>query len=144
MKSQAEGIVVEILAEDTQAVIQGQTVFRLDGIRAQIDLQHAQAELAETVRNIVTLKASLETLNQKILAEKARLERVRHDLARFLGGVKECAVSAQQVQNAQDQINELQSSLAALKAERLGIEAQVRGVQIENHPAVEKAKSRVR
>ncbi len=144
VKSQTEGTVVEILAENTQAVTHGQLLARLDGTRALIGLQHAQAALAETVRNIVTLKTSIETIKQKTLAKEAELNQVKHDLARFLGGVKEGAVSAQQVQNTQDKINELQSTIAALITEKSGIEAQIQGVRVDTHPSVEKAKSQVR
>lgn len=144
VKSLTEGTAVEILAENTQAVTQGQPLVRLDGIRAQIDLQHAQAELAETVRNIVTLNMTVETVKQRILAKQAELDQVKHDLTRYLGGVKDGAVSQQQVQNAQDRISGLQSNIAALKTEKSGIEAQVQGAKIEIHPSVEKAKSRVR
>jgi membrane fusion protein, multidrug efflux system len=142
VKSQTEGTVVEILAENTQAVTHGQLLARLDGIRALIDLQRAQAELAETVRNIVTLKAGIET--QKTLAKEAELNQIKHDLARYLGGVKEGAVSVQQVQNTQDKINELKSTIAALITEKSGIEAQIQGVSVDTHPSVEKAKSQVR
>ncbi len=38
LKAQTEGTIVEILAENTQQVHQGQVLVRLDGVRAQLDL----------------------------------------------------------------------------------------------------------
>lgn len=144
LKAQTDGTIIEILTENTQHVAEGQVLVRLDGHRAKIDLEQAQAELGETVRNIVALNAQVETLKQRIAAKKAALNRVRHDLARFITAAREGAVSAQQVQNARDRLTQLQASIEAIKAEKTGVEALIQGTRLESHPAVEKAKSRVR
>ena len=144
LKAQTDGTIVEILAENTQQVKQGQMLVRLDGTRAQIDLEQAQAELGEAVRNIVTLKAQIETLKRRIVTRKATLIQVKHDLNRFVVAAREGAVSDQQLQNTRDHILALEASISEIKAEKIGIEAQVLGVELESHPMVEKAKSRVR
>jgi membrane fusion protein (multidrug efflux system) len=144
LKAQTEGTVVEILAENTQPVKKGDVLVRLDGNIAQIALQQAEAELGETVRDIVTLTAKIDTLSQRIIARQAALNQVRHDLKRYLVAARDGAVSDQQVQNARDKIRELEASIQEIRAEKAGVEAQVQGIPIERHPAVEKAKSRVR
>ena len=144
VKAQTEGTVVEILAENTQTVEQGQLLISLDGVRAEIDLQHAEAALAETVRNIVALKASVGAFNGRILAKQAELSQLLHDLRRFKGALKDGAVSAQQIENATDKIAELKAAISALQNEKSGVEARVQGVAIESHPSVEKAKNAVR
>ncbi|MGJ0492237.1 efflux RND transporter periplasmic adaptor subunit [Methylobacter sp.] len=144
LKAQAEGTVVEILAENTQPVKKGDVLVRLDGNIAQIALQQAQAELGETVRDIVTLAAKIDTLSQRVIARQAALTQVRHDLKRYLVAARDGAVSDQQVQNARDKIRELEASIQEIRAEKAGVEAQVQGIPIERHPAVEKAKSHVR
>ncbi|MGR8979685.1 MAG: efflux RND transporter periplasmic adaptor subunit [Gammaproteobacteria bacterium] len=144
LTAQTEGTIVEILSENTQSVQQGQVLFRLDGNRAQLDLEQAQAELGEAVRNYLSLKARIETLTHRIASRQAALNQVRHDLQRYLAAAREGAVSDQQVQNASDKIRELEAAIAETMAEKKGVEAQVQGVDIENHPAVEKAKSKVR
>jgi membrane fusion protein (multidrug efflux system) len=144
LKAQTEGTVVEILAENTQPVRKGDVLVRLDGNIAQIALQQAEAELGETVRDIVTLTAKIDTLSQRIIARQAALNQVRHDLKRYLVAARDGAVSEQQVQNARDKIRELEASIQEIRAEKTGVEAQVQGIPIERHPAVEKAKSRVR
>ncbi|MEF3076923.1 efflux RND transporter periplasmic adaptor subunit [Methylobacter sp. Wu1] len=144
LKAQTEGTVVEILAENTQAVKKGDVLVRLDGNIAQIALQLAQAELGETVRDIITLTAKIDTLSQRIIARQATLNQVRHDLKRFIAAAQDGAVSDQQVQNAQDKIRELEAAIQEARAEKAGVEAQVKGVPVERHPAVEKAKSHVR
>lgn len=144
LKAQTEGAVVEILAENTQPVQKGDVLVRLDGAHAKIALQQAEAELAETVRSIVSLSAKVETLKQRIVAKEAALNQVRHDLARFKAAARDGAVSEQQVQNAEDRMRELEAVIRETEAEKTGVEAQVSGIAIDRHPAVEKAKSRVR
>lgn len=144
VKAQTDGTIVEILAEDSQHVRRGQVVARLDGTRAKIALEEAQAELGETVRDIVALQARLETLEQRIVARQAALSRVRHDLSRFRAAALEGAISEQKVENARDQLRQLKAEIAAIRAEKTGIEAQVSAETVTTHPAVEKAKSRLR
>jgi len=144
VKSQTDGTIVEVMAENTQQVKQGQVLFRLDGTRAKIALQQARAELGETVRDIVALQMSEETMQQRIVARQAALNKVRHDLKRFQRASKQGAVSAQQVQNARDKMIQLNAEIAAIRAEKKGIEARLLSGQVELHPAVEKAKSRLR
>lgn len=144
VKAQTEGAVAEILAENTQLVKQGQALVRLDGVRAKIDLQHAEAALGETVRQIASLRISAQTFGYKIAAKQAELDRVAHDLRRLKGAEPEGGASAQQIQNASDKIRELAAAIKALQSEKAGIEAQVGGVGIEGHPSVEKAKNALR
>lgn len=137
LKAQTDGTIVEILAENTQRVQQGQLLVRLDGTRAQIDFEQAQAELGETVRDFITLKSRVATLTQRINARQAALTQMRHDLRRFEAAACEGAVSDQQVQNARDKIRELEAVINEAEAEKNGVVAQVQGVDIETHPAVE-------
>ncbi|QSB00415.1 efflux RND transporter periplasmic adaptor subunit [Methylomonas sp. EFPC1] len=144
LKTQTDGTVIEVLAENTQCVEKGQVLVRLDGVHAGIALQQTQAELAEAVRNIVSLQAKAETLKQRALVKQALLAQVDHDLARFNAAAKDGAVSDQQLQNAQDKSHELQAAIKEIRAEQSSIEAQLLDSGIDNHPAVEKAKSRLR
>ncbi len=144
LKAQSDGTVVELLTENTREVKKGDVLVRLDGNHALVALQQAQAELAETVRNIVTLKSKVETLKQRILAKEAALSQVRHDLSRFSAAAADGAASEQQVQNAQDKIRELEAVIRETRAEQQGIEAQLLDSSLNDHPAIEKAKSKLR
>jgi membrane fusion protein (multidrug efflux system) len=144
LKAQTEGTIVEILAENTQQVRQGQVLVRLDGVRAQLDFERAQADLGETVRHLEKLTAGIQTLQQRIAARQAVLSQVRHDLKRYLAAFRDGAASEQQVQNARDKIQELEAAIKEAEAEKMGVEAEVQGVDIDLHPSVEKAKSKLR
>ena len=144
VKAQSDGIVVEVMAENTQPVKKGDTLVRLDGKQTLIALELAKAELAEAVRNIASLKTKLDTLEQRLIAREAALNSVRHDLIRFRAANEDGAASAQQIQNAEDKIVELEAALREIRAEQQGVEAQLLNTGIAGHPTVEKAKSRLR
>ncbi|WP_150047220.1 efflux RND transporter periplasmic adaptor subunit [Methylomonas rhizoryzae] len=144
VKNQSEGTVVEVLAENTSKVHKGDILVRLDGAQALIALQQAQAELAEAVRNVMALKAQLAALTHRADAKQAALQRVRHDLARLSIAVADGAAAEQDVQNAEDNIEELIAGLRETEAERQGLLAQLGRSEPGEHPAVERAKSRLR
>lgn len=144
VEAQTAGTVVEILAEDTQAVTAGQLLLRLDGRHAEIGLRQAEAELADTVRRIAALAAKRETLRQRSAARGAALAAVRHDLNRMRLALDEGAVSDQQVQNAEDKIRELEAAVFEVGAEQTELAAQLGTTAIAEHPAVELAKQRLR
>lgn len=144
VKAQTEGSIVEILAENTQTVTAGDVLVRLDGTHAKIALEEAEAELAKTIRDIVSLTAQVDTLDQRIALRKASLDTVSHDLKRFIAAAQEGAVSEQDVQHAKDRMRELEASIRETKAEKKSVLAQISGTTLARHPAVEKAKSRIK
>ncbi|WP_256361062.1 biotin/lipoyl-binding protein [Methylomonas koyamae] len=144
VKAQVDGTVVEILAENTQAVQKGDVLVRLDGNYALVAMQQAEAELAKTVREFYMLKARLESLRQRLAAKQAAVMQVEHDLQRFKAAAGDGAVSDQQVQNAEDKLRELAAAIRETSAERDGVAAQLRDSGVDDYPAVEQAKSRLR
>lgn len=144
VKSQIAGTVVEVNAENTQCVKQGEVLVRLNGARAKLALQQAEAELGDTVRNLLAFKAKTGTLQQRIISRQATLNRAHHDLQRYKIAAGAGAVSEQQLQNTQDTIAELEAAIGEAKAELIGVQAQVGGIAVDRHPAVEKAKNQLR
>ncbi len=144
VKSQTAGTVIEINAENTQYVKQGDVLVRLNGARAKIALEQAEADLGETVRDLLVTKAKVGTLKQRIAARQAALVKARHDLTRYTAAAGEGAVSDQKVQNTQDQILELEAAIGEARAELAGVQAQVEGIAVNKHPTVEKAKNQLR
>lgn len=144
VKAQVDGTVVEILAENTQAVNKGDVLVRLDGSYARVAVQQAEAELAKTVREFYALKARLASLGQRLAAKQAAVTQVEHDLQRFKAAAGDGAVSDQQVQNAEDKLRELAAAIRETSAEQDGVAAQLRDSGVEDYPAVEQAKSRLR
>jgi membrane fusion protein (multidrug efflux system) len=111
LKAQTIGTVIDVRADNTQYVKQGDVLVQLDGLQAKINLEQAAANLAETVRQVETLFSETETLRQKVAAQEATLHRHQHDLTRYRSVAGEGAVSAQQIEDAEFQVRELEAQV---------------------------------
>lgn len=136
LKAQTNGTVVDVRVDNTQYVRQGDALVRLDGLQAQVALEQAQANLADTVRQVETLFSQAETLRQKLAAKEATLNRSRRDLARFRSVAGEGAVSAQQIEDTEFQIRELEADARQTRAELGGAEALVQSTTSADNPKV--------
>jgi membrane fusion protein (multidrug efflux system) len=141
LQAQVVGTVVEIRAENTQFVNQGEILIRLNKTPITLALEQAKAELAETVRRVANLFNRVKTLRWRIATHEAALRRLRHDLERYHGAVTEGAVSAQRLQNTQDRIRELEAKIRQTQAGLEGAKALVQGTTVVEHPLVMKAKN---
>ena len=79
---QVGGTVVGIGADDTDFVKAGQTLVKLDAADAQVALDQAEAQLAQTVREVRGLYANNSTLNAQIALRQADVQRALSDLAK--------------------------------------------------------------
>lgn len=136
IKAQTRGTVAEIRVEDTQYVRQGELLVRLNGLQAQLALERAEANLAESVRHVQNLFSQVDSMRQGIAAQQADMTRIRHDLARYRSVLAEGAVSAQEVQNAEDQLRILNAKLHMSQAQLRGAETSVQGTTVMNNPRV--------
>lgn len=144
LSAQTEGAVIEIRTESTRPVEAGDVLVRLDGVRAEIALEEAKAQLGETVRRIAGVFSDVEKFRRQIQVKKAQLNRVQHDLKRYRGAYAEDAVPEQQLQNAEDQQHELEAAIRQSEAELQSAETQITGTTVRNHPAVRRASEQVR
>lgn len=136
VKAQTRGTAADIFVDDTQFVRQGALMVRLNGLQAKLALERAEANLAESVRHVQNLFSQVENLRQSIAMQKADIIRVEHDLARARSVLDEGAVSAQEVEHAEDQIRIFKAKLGMYQAQLQGAESQVGGTSIANNPLV--------
>ena len=155
---QVGGTVVAIAADDTDLVKAGQPLVRLDPADARLALEQAEAQLAQTVREVRTLFANNATLGAQIQLREADLARAQADLARAQDDVNrrsalvgEGAVGQEEFQHAKSQLSAARSAVAAAQSaalaarEQLGAnQAQTEGLKVEEHPAVARAAAKVR
>ncbi|MDD4932454.1 MAG: HlyD family secretion protein [Methylacidiphilaceae bacterium] len=141
VKSQVNGTVVEVRYENTQFVRQGAVLVRLDGLDSRVALEGAEARLGEAVRRVEGLFSQAALDKQRILAEKARLDRLRHDLERYREVAPYGAIPAQQVDDTECQIRELEATVREAEADLQAAEAQIRRTTVERHPQVLEAAS---
>jgi membrane fusion protein (multidrug efflux system) len=155
---QIGGTVMAILADDNDFVKAGQALVKLDPADAKISLDTAQANLAQTVRQVRTLYANNGSLQAQIALRetevaKAQSEIVRAtaDLARRQTLVGNGAVSQEEFSHAQTQLANGKSNLAtvlagvtAAKEQLLSNLALTDGTRIESHPSVMAASAKFR
>ena len=79
---QIAGTVNAIEAQDTDFVKAGQTLVKLDGADAQVALDQARAQLAQTVREVRTLYANNATYEANVTLREAEITRTASELAR--------------------------------------------------------------
>ena len=155
---QVGGTVVSIGADDTDYVKAGQLLVKLDPSDARLALQQAEAQLAQTVREVRTLYANNSTLQAQVSLRKADLARAQAEATRLQDDVNRRApliasgaVGKEEFQHATAQVTAAKSTVAAAQSAVLAAQEQLvasqtqtEGTSIEQHPNVQRASGRVR
>jgi membrane fusion protein (multidrug efflux system) len=155
---QVGGTVIAINADDTDFVKVGQTLVRLDPADAQVGLEQAEAQLAQTVREVRTLYANNSTLRAQVALREADIARMRSDvlraeddvvrrqplLATGAVGKEEFNHSTSQLAAAQSALAAAQSAAVAAREQLASNQVMTEGTSVEDHPTVQRAAARVR
>ena len=156
--AQVPGTVVAIAADDMDAIKSGQVLIRLDPTDAQVALEQAQAQLAQTVREVRSLYANASALQAQVQARAADLARLQSEQARLEDDLKrrtplqasgavgqeELAHYRAQVSAARSAVQAAQSALTAAQEQLLASQTQTEGTSVERHPQVQRAAARLR
>ncbi len=155
---QVSGTVLAIHADDTDVVKAGQLLIKLDAVDAQVALDQAQAQLAQTVREVRTLFANNGSLQSQIQMRQADVSKAQNEVARAQDDVNRRApllasgaVGKEEFNHAQSQLTAARSALAAAESalvtarEQLASnESLTEGTSVVQHPNVQRAAARVR
>jgi membrane fusion protein (multidrug efflux system) len=155
---QVAGTVMAIYADDTDFVKAGQPQVKLDPADAAIALEQAEANLAQTVRQVRTLYANNGSLAAQIKLREAdaakaaaEVSRAQDDVNRRQSLVGNGAVSGEEMNHATTQLANARSVLAAAQAAVVGAreqlasnQAMTEGTSVEQHPSVQVAAAKVR
>ncbi len=155
---QVGGTVVAIQADDTDFVKAGQVLVKLDAADANVALAQAEAQLAQTVREVRTLFANNSTLQAQVQWREADLSRSQTELARAQEDsqrraplVASGAVGKEEFQHAQAQasaaksaVMAAQSAVNAAKEQLNASQTQTEGTSVAQHPSVQRAAAKVR
>ena len=155
---QIGGTVVGVQAEETDYVKAGQPLVRLDPADARVALQQAEAQLAQTVRQVRTLYANNGALAAQVTLRQADVAKAQAEVARATEDLKRReslsgsgAVSREELQHAQAQLANARSALAGAEAAVVAAreqwqsnQAMTEGTSVEQHPSVQAAAARVR
>jgi membrane fusion protein (multidrug efflux system) len=155
---QVGGTVLSIHADDTDFVKAGQPLVKLDPADARVALEQAEAALGQTVRQVRTLYANNGSLAAQVALREADVAKAQAEVARATDDynrraalVGNGAVSREELNHAQSQLNTARSALAAAQAGVVGAreqlasnQAMTSGTSVEDHPQVQAAAAKVR
>jgi membrane fusion protein, multidrug efflux system len=141
---QVNGTVVSITTDDTDYVHRGQVLVRLDPTDARAALARAEANLAQTVRQVRQLYTNVTQLEARIDAESATLAQAKRDYDRNRGLRKVNGVSEETLQHSQAAYRTDSATLDATRAQLHSAQAAVQGTTLTNHPLVKQAEAQMR
>jgi membrane fusion protein, multidrug efflux system len=155
---QVGGTVVAINADDTDHVKAGQWLVKLDPADARVALDQAEAQLAQTVREVRALYANNSTLKAQIALRQADLARAQSDVARAQDdvsrrspllatgavGQEEFNHSTAQLAAAKSSVAAAQSAVLAAREQLVSNQTLTEGAAVDEHPNVLRAAARVR
>ena len=113
---QVGGTVVAINADDTDFVKAGQSLVRLDPADAQVALDQAEAQLAQTVREVRTMYVNNGSLKAQIAAREADIARAQSDVLRAQDDVARRAPLVRTGAVGKEEFNHVTAQLAAAKS----------------------------
>ena len=141
---QVGGTVVAIHADDTELVQAGAPLVELDRSDATVALDQADAQLAQTIREVRVLYANNATLGAGVAQRSAEVERARADLARRQQLIASGAVSKEELEHARSALQSASSALLATSEQLASNRALTDRTSVEKHPNVQRAAARVR
>ncbi|MGN6082463.1 HlyD family secretion protein [Trinickia sp.] len=141
---QVTGTVIAVNADDTQTVKAGDSLVVLDGADARVALQQAEANLAQTVRQVRGLFVNNDQYQAQIAQREADLSRAQDDLRRRLTVAATGAVSQEEISHARDTVKAAQAALDAAQQQLASNRALTSNTTIATHPNVLAAAAKVR
>jgi membrane fusion protein (multidrug efflux system) len=141
--SQVQGTVVSIGADETDRVLAGQELVRLDATDYRIALQEAEQQLARAVRQVHTVFANRDELRALVAQRRTDVARAESDLARRRGLTASGAVSTEEVGHAQDAVNAARDALSAAEHNLAAGVALVGRTGVPDNPEVRSAATQV-
>ncbi|RZI42451.1 HlyD family efflux transporter periplasmic adaptor subunit [Herbaspirillum sp. HC18] len=140
---QIAGTVKKIYVDDTHVVKAGQPLVAFDTADADVALAQAEAQLAQTVREVRTLYATQAQSGANLALREAELARAKDDLMRRKGLAGSGAVSGEEIQHAESAVAAANAAVNAAKEQLASGRALTEGTTVANHPNVQRAAARV-
>jgi membrane fusion protein (multidrug efflux system) len=155
---QIGGTVMSIGADDTDFVKAGQPLVQLDPADAKVALEQAEAALAQSVRQVRTLYANNGSLAAQVTLRQSDIVKAQSDIAKAQDDLQRRralsgngAVSKEELNHAETQLDTAKSQLAAAQAGVVAAkealvsnQSLTEGTSVAQHPSVLSAASKVR
>ncbi|MFH0133110.1 efflux RND transporter periplasmic adaptor subunit [Variovorax sp. EL159] len=155
---QIGGTVMAISADDTDFVKAGQPLVQLDPADAKVALEQAEAALAQAVRQVRTLYANNGSLAAQVTLRQSDIVKAQSDIAKAQDDLQRRralsgngAVSKEELNHAETQLDTAKSALAAAQAGVVAAkealvsnQSLTEGTSVAQHPSVLAAAAKVR
>jgi len=138
------GTVISITADDGDLVQQGEVLVKLDRSDADVGLQRAAANLANTVRRVRGLYSTVTGAQSQVAVEKVALEKAQADYNRRRDLARTGAISAEELAHARDALTAAQSALATSQQQLQTNKVLVDDTVVASHPDVKAAAAQYR
>jgi membrane fusion protein (multidrug efflux system) len=140
---QESGTVISIAADETDFVMAGQELVRLDDSDVAIALREAEAQLARTVRQVHTVFANRDQLAAVVAQRRSDLNKAQQDFDRRKDLTDSGAVSAEEMAHVRDALSGARDALTASEKSLSASVALVGQTDVANNPDVQAAASQV-
>jgi membrane fusion protein (multidrug efflux system) len=141
---QVVGTVIAVKADDTQTVKAGDPLVLLDPADSQVALAQAEANLAQTVRQVRGLFANDDQYRAQVALRQSDLSKAQDDLRRRLTVAQTGAVSLEEISHARDAVNSAQASLDSAQQQLVSNRALTANTTVSTQPNVLAAAAKVR
>lgn len=141
---QVTGTVIAVKADDTQTVKAGDPLVVLDPADSQVALQQAEANLAQTVRQVRGLFVNDDQYRAQVALRQSDLSKAEDDLRRRMAVAQTGAVSQEEISHARDAVRAAQASVDAAQQQLASNRALTANTTIASHPNVLAAAAKVR
>lgn len=141
---QVVGTVISVNADDTQTVKVGDPLVALDPADSKVALDQAEANLAQTVRQVRTFFVNNNQYEAQIALRRSDLQRAQDDLKRRMMVAQTGAVSQEEISHARDAVRGAQASLDAAQQELASNRSLTANTTIADHPNVLASAAKVR
>ncbi|MET3653819.1 HlyD family secretion protein [Dyella japonica] len=141
---QVSGTVITIGADDGDLVHAGDVLVKLDPADADIALQQARANLANTVRKVRGLYSNVSGAQAEVAVRKVAVDKAQADFNRRRDLAKSGAISAEELSHALDALTSAQSALTTAQQQLQTNKVLVDDTVVVSHPDVQAAAARLR
>jgi membrane fusion protein (multidrug efflux system) len=136
---QIAGTVVAIHADDTDLVKAGQLLVSLDPADTRVAVAQAEAQLAQTVREVRTLYTSRRQSDATLAQRQVELSRAEDDLAQRRKQAATGIISKEELRHAEATARAAQAAMDAAREQLSSGSALVNGTSVREHPNVKRA-----
>lgn len=141
---QIAGTVTQVSVDEGDYVQKGQPLVLLDPSDTEIALQQAEANLANTVRQVRGLYSTADNYRAQVAAKKVALQTAQNDYARRQKIFSTGAIAAEDLSHYRDAVTSAQSDLTAAQEALRTNTAMVDDTVIDSHPEIKSAVATLR